>query len=160
MAKGTATKGLRNVHTKSIKGLAWASFVFAFAVGAMMPDTFLGNWIRKAIGWLPEDYGIEQIAVVVVLVIGWIAVILDVYVDIEPNQVAVYGAMLLPTVATALSGGFVDWIEDLSNWFLGLVDQMLFAANPNGIGPEVLTITAAIAVGMTAQRVVKKSRKG
>lgn len=156
MGRGTSTVGLRAVHTKSVKGLAWASFIGALAIGAMLPGTFVGDVIDTVFGWLPWG----PVIPIIVLIVGWIGVFLDTYLDLEPNQLAVYGALLLPSVAATLSGGLADWTEDIADTVLQAVDQWLFSASPNGLGSQALAIALAVACGLMSQRVVKKSRKG
>jgi hypothetical protein len=158
MGKSTATKGLRAAHAKSIKGLAWASFVIALADGALLPGTWIGDWVRTAFGWLPSGLGIA--VPVIVLILGWGAVFLDCYLDLEPNQIAVYGALMLPTVASTMSGGLATWTIDIANQVLHTIDSYLFKAVPNGLGSTWLAIGIAVAVLFMANRVVKKSRKG
>lgn len=156
MGKGAASAGLRSAHAKSIKGLAWASFVIALADGAMLPATFVGDAVDTGLGWLPWG----AIVPIIILVVGWGAVFLDTYLDLEPNQVAVIGALLLPSVAASLNGGLADWTEDVADKVLNAIDQWLFAAMPDGLGSQALAVTIAVAVVLMAQRVVKKSRKG
>jgi fructose-specific phosphotransferase system IIC component len=158
MSKGTATKGLRSAHAKSIKGLAWASFVVALADGALLPGTFVGDWVRTAFGILPNTWSV--VVPVIVLIVGWVAVFLDCYLDLEPNQVAIYGALLLPTVASTISGGLADWVRSVADTVLHAIDQWLFQAAPDGLGSSALALAAAVAVLLMANRVVKKSRKG
>jgi hypothetical protein len=158
MGKNAATKGLRAVHAKSIKGLAWASFIIAVADGALIPGTFVGDWVRSIAGWIPAPWGV--IVSVIALVVGFVAVFLDCYLDLEPNQVAVIGALLLPTIASTIRGGLADWVRDIAHDVLHLIDQWLFKAAPDGLGSTALAVAVAVAVLMMASRVVKKSRKG
>jgi hypothetical protein len=156
MARGTATAGLRAAHTKSIKGLAWASFIIAIAVGALLPDTFVGNWTREVFSWLPWG----PVIPIILLIVGFVAAFLDCYLDLEPNQVAVYSALMLPTIASTIEGGLADWVRDISRTVLDAIDQWLFKAAPEGLGSTALAIAIAFAVILMSNRVVKKSRKG
>jgi hypothetical protein len=150
--------GLRGFHSKSIKGLAWASFVIALAAGALLPATFVGDLVRGAFGFLPAGWNIA--VPVIILIVGWGAVFLDCYLDLEPNQVAVYGALMLPTVATSISGGLATWTIDLAQSVLGRIDGLLFQAVPNGMGATALAVAVSAAVLFMSNRVVKKTRKG
>ena len=156
MAKGKGLGGLKAAHTKSIKALAWASFVIAVAAGALLPGTFIGDWVRTAFGWLPWG----PVIPIIVLIVGVVAAFLDCYLDLEPNQVAVYAALLLPTIASTISGGLAGGVRNLANTVLDAVDQWLFKASPDGLGSSALAIATAFAVVLMANRVVKKSRKG
>ena len=156
MAKGKGLGGLKAAHTKSIKALAWVSFVIAVAAGALLPGTFVGDWTRTVFGWLPWG----PVIPIIVLVLGTGAAFLDCYLDLEPNQVAVYAALLLPSVASTISGGLADWVRALADTVLDAVDQWLFAASPDGLGSSALAIATAATVVLMANRVVKKSRKG
>lgn len=156
MSKGSASAGFRAVHAKSIKGLAWASFVIAVADGALLPSTFVGDFTRQVFSWLPWG----PVIPIIVLIIGFVAAFLDCYLDLEPNQVAVYAALMLPTVASTLSGGLADWVRDISRTALNAIDQWLFQAVPNGVGSQFLAVAIAFAVLMMASRVVNKSRRG
>jgi fructose-specific phosphotransferase system IIC component len=153
---GTATAGLRAAHAKSIKGLAWASFVIAIADGALIPNTFVGDWTRKVFGWLPWG----PVIPIIVLIVGVVATFLDCYLDLEPNQVAVYSALMLPTIASTIHGGLADWVRELSQTVLDAIDQWLFQAAPRGLGSSALAIAIALAVTLMSDRVVKKSRRG
>lgn len=156
MAKSAATAGLRSAHAKSIKGLAWASLVIALADGALLPGTFVGDAISTVFGWLPWG----PVIPIIILIVGWVGVFLDSYLDLEPNQVAVWGALLLPSVAASMSGGLADWTKDIASTVLQAIDRWLFAAAPDGLGSSTLAVAIAVAVVLMAQRVVKKSRKG
>jgi hypothetical protein len=146
------------MHAKSIKALAWISLVFAFAVSAMLPSTFVGDWTRTMFSWIPGAWGL--VIAVIILIVGLIAAVVDVWIDLEPNQVAVYYVLALGCVASTLSGGIASWFTDLSSWFLGLVDQALFSAAPAGLGSTALAVASAVAVVLMTQRVVaKKGRR-
>jgi hypothetical protein len=154
----TATAGFRAIHAKSIKALAWLSLIFAFAVSAMLPNTFVGDWTRTMFGWIPAPWG--TIIAVIILVVGLIAAIVDLWIDLEPNQVAVYYVLALGCVASTLEGGAAGWFTRLSTWVLGLVDNALFSAAPAGVGSTALAVAALVAVVLMTKRVVaKKGRR-
>lgn len=157
MAKGkNAVAGLRAAHTKSIKALAWASFVVAVAAGALLPATFIGDGVRAVFGWLPWG----PVIPIIVLIVGVVAAFLDCYLDLEPNQIAVYAALLLPSIASTISGGLADGVQAIAGTVLHAIDQWLFKASPAGLGSSALAIATATAVVLMSNRVVKKSRKG
>ena len=158
MAKG-GSAALKSAHTKSIKLLAWTTLIFAFAVSAMLPNTFLGDWGRKLLGQIPAPWNtIVPMALLVILVI---TALVDVYVDWEPNRASIYAVMLLGIVGSAVGGGLAQWISELSHWALNLVDSTLFKAAPPGMGSSAIAVVAMIGVIFMSNRVVtKKSRKG
>lgn len=156
MGKGAASAGLRSAHAKSIKGLAWASFVGALADGALLPGTVVGDAVDAVLGWLP--YG--DLFPWLILIIGWGLVFLDAWNDLEPNMGAVVGALLLPSVASSMTGGLAEWTQDIAGTVLDAIDQWIKAGQPAGIGGDAFAIGLGLAVLLVAQRVVKKSRKG
>jgi hypothetical protein len=156
MGKSATAAGFRAVHAKSIKGLAWTTLVIALADGAMLPGTFVGDAVRTVFGWLPWG----PVIPIILLVVGWVAVFLDTFLDLEPNQVAVLGALLLPTVATTLHGGMATWTRQIAVNVLHMVDQWIFKAAPAGLGSSALALAVGVAVILMAQRVVNKKRRG
>jgi len=91
---GMAT--LRNMQAKGVKALAWISFGLAICGGAALAGTAPGGWIVSVLGWFPDGVSIF------ILVIGLGGVAIDVFCDMEPNMVAIWGAVLLPSVAAAV----------------------------------------------------------
>jgi hypothetical protein len=83
---------------KGIKALAWISFILAVTGGAAVAGTFLGDWVSGLIGFFPGWIG------VVILAGAFTAMAIDLFVDGIPNQVALYTAMALPSVARAVPG--------------------------------------------------------
>jgi len=158
----TATAGFRAIHAKSVKALAWASFTFAFAVSAMLPATFVGDAVRAFFRMLPTYKGADlgTIIAVIILIVGLIAAIVDVWLDLEPNQLAVYYVLFMGCVASTLTGGMADWFTNLSHAVLDAVDGWIFSAMPNGVGSSLLAVVAAIGIILMTQRVVaKKGRR-
>lgn len=158
MGKSAATKGFRSLHAKSIKGLAWASFVIAVADGVLLAGTFISDWIHTGLGFISEPW--RTIITVILVIFGLVAAFLDCWLDLEPNQLAIWCALLLPSIARGLSGGIADWTRDASQTVLHAIDQWLFKAAPAGLGSTWLAIAIAVAAVLMAHRVVKKTRKG
>lgn len=156
MAK-TATAGLKKVHGRAIKISAWVVYVLAIATSTLLVATFLADWYREVISLLPASWtiGVCLIAGVVMAIIA----LVDVLKDLEPNLKAVYCTLALPTVVSAISGGFAGWIDGFADWVFGLVDQLLREAVPNGmgLGNDLIAIALTVAVVMLAQRFSKKS---
>jgi hypothetical protein len=160
MAKSVLpTAGIKKIHGKAIKVSAWIVYVLAIADATLLTATFLGDWYRKAIGALPTAWtiGVTLIAGVIMLILA----LVDVLKDLEPNMKAIYCTLLLPTVVSAMSGGFADWINGGADWVFGLVDQWLAKSVPNGLGTgnDLWAIALTVAVVMLAQRFNKKEAK-
>lgn len=158
MAKSAAMKGFKSVHAKSIKALAWVSMVIATADGVLLAGTFVAKWIHTGLKLIPEPW--RTIVVVIVIIGGLVAAFLDCWLDLEPNQVAIWAALLLPSIAKNVSGGVAQWVQDVSTTVLHAIDQWLFKAAPAGLGSSSLAIAFAVGALLMANRVVKKSRKG
>ena len=155
MGKGissTATKPLKAVHGKAKKIAGWFVYVLAIATSALLVGTFVADWYRDLIGLLPTAWtiGFCVIAGVVLAIVS----IIDVLSDLWPNQPAVFSALALPTVLSAISGGFADWITSFADWVFALLDQWLKEAVPDGLGlgSDLIAIAFLVATVMLAQR--------
>lgn len=153
-----ATKGLKQVHSKGKKIAGWVVYVLAIATSTLLVGTFLADWYRSVIGLLPSGWtiGFCVIAGVVLVMIA----LVDVLNDLWPNQGAVYCTLALPTVISAISGGFAAWIDGGADWVFGLVDQWMREAVPSGmgLGNDMIAIAFLVLVVMLAQRF--NSKKG
>ncbi len=154
-AKG-ATPGVKKVHGQVLKLSAWVVFVLAIATSTLLVGTFVADWYRSLINQLPTAWtiGFCVIAGVVLVVLG----IVDVLKDLEPNRGAVYAVLSLPTVLSAISGGFAEWVSGGADWVFKLVDQWLREAVPDGLGlgSDLIAIDLVVAVIMLANRFNKK----
>jgi hypothetical protein len=160
MGKGitsTATRPLKAVHRKAKKLAGWFVYVLAIATSALLVGTFLADWYRDLINLLPTPWtiGLCVIAGVIMAIIS----LVDVLKDLWPNQPAVFSALAMPTVLSAISGGFADWITGFADWVFGLIDQWLKKAVPDGmgLGNDLIAIAFVVAVVMLAQRFNSKS---
>jgi hypothetical protein len=154
MGKGiaTATRPLKAAHGKVKKAVGWVVYVLAIATSALLVATFLADWYRGLIGLLPTSWtiGFCVLAGVVMAIIS----IVDVAKDLWPERRSVYSALALPTVLSAISGGFAEWITGFADWVFGLLDQWLREAVPNGmgLGSDLIAIAFLVATVMLAQR--------
>lgn len=155
MGKGitsTATRPLKAAHGKAKKIAGWVVYVLALATSTLLVGTFVADWYRDLIGLLPAAWtiGFCVIAGVVMAIIS----LIDVVKDLWPNQPAVFCALSLPTVLSAISGGFADWITGFADWVFAQLDQWLREAVPDGmgLGNDLIAIAFVIAVVMLAQR--------
>lgn len=136
---------------KGIKALAWISFILAVTGGAAVAGTFLGDWVSGLIGFFPGWIG------VVILAGAFTAMAIDLFVDGIPNQVALYTAMALPSVARAVPGKLGDTVTDLSRQLLSSVNGALgvWLGTSSAIG---LAITCVVVSLLMARRVIAKGR--
>lgn len=151
MAKGTKA-AIRAARAKGVTILAWASAVIALVGGTLAAGMWIGDAIVAVLdfipwGWVPE----------VLLLAGVIAIALDLFIDGVPNQVAIAGAILVPSVARATSGRLGDKIGD---WTGSLVDWMdtwmsVWVGTDSAAG---LAIAAIICAVLMARRVINKNR--
>lgn len=151
------TAGLKKIHGHAVKMSAWVVYILAIATSTLLVATFLADWYRKFIGLLPTAWtiGICLIAGVVMVVLA----LVDVFKDLEPNLKAVYCTLALPTVLSAISGGFADWITGFADWVFSLVDRQLAEAVPDGmgLGNDMIAIALTVLVVMLSQRFNRKA---
>src|SRR4051812_9873560 len=124
MAKSALpTAGLKKIHGKAVKLSAWVVYVLAIATSTLLVGTFMADWYRDLINLLPGPWtiGVTLILAVIMLILA----LVDVLKDLEPNLKAVYCTLTLPTVVSAIDGGFADWIDGGADWVFKLVDQWL-----------------------------------
>lgn len=136
---------------RGIKALAWISFVLAASGGAAVAGTFLGDWISGLLGFFPDWLGI------LVLVGGFVAMAIDLFVDGIPNQIALYTAMTLPSIARAVPGKLGATVTDLSHQLLASVNNALgeWLGTSSAIGMAMVCVTVSL---LMARRVIAKSR--
>lgn len=136
---------------KGIKALAWISFTLAAVGGAAIAGTFLGGFVAGLLGFFPDWVGI------VVLAGAFVAMAIDLFVDGIPNQVALYTAIALPSVARAVPGKLGDTVTSLSRQLLANVNSALgeWLGTSSAIGLAIVSIVVSL---LMARRVIAKSR--
>lgn len=134
---------------KGRKALAWISFGFALVGGTAASATFAGDWIDALFGFFPT--WVSALALAGALS----ALAIDLFVDGEPNKVAVYSAIALPSLARTSPGKLGDTVTELGSWLLSSMNALL--GEWLGVTSAVATaaICAAVALLM-ARRVVTK----
>ncbi len=151
MGKGTKA-AIRAARAKGVKILAWASLAVALVGGTLAAGMWIGDAITTVLvhipwGWVPE----------VLLFVGVVAVALDLFIDGVPNQVAIAGAILVPSVARATTGRLGDtvtgWTGDLVDWLDKPMTEWIGTESAAG-----LAIAAIICSILMARRVIKKNR--
>jgi hypothetical protein len=135
---------------KGKKALAWISFGFAVVAGAAFAVVGLGGFFDGLLGmfglpWLPA-----------LLFAGvFIAMTVDLIVDAIPNQIAMWSAMLLPSLAQSVNGKLSQTVRDLCNQILSQVNAGLSSwfgvAGALGIG-----VVCAVAAYLMGRRVLAK----
>lgn len=136
---------------KGIKALAWISFVLAAVGGAATAGTFLGDWVSGLLGFFPDWLGI------LVLTGAFVAMVIDLFVDGIPNQIALYTAIALPSVARSVPGKLGDTVTDLSRQLLDSVNNALgeWLGTSSAIGMALVSIVVSL---LMARRVIAKGR--
>jgi hypothetical protein len=134
---------------KGIKVLAWISFGAAVVGGAAIASTFVGDLIVSVVGFFPGWVAIAA------LLAGAVAMAVDLFVDSEPNRVALYTAMALPSVARAVPGALSNTVTNLSNQALSHVNAALgvWLGTSSAIGVALACVVVSLLV---ARRVIAK----
>lgn len=94
---------------KGIQALAWISFGFAVVGGAAITGTLLGDCIVALVRIFPNWVATAAFAG------GVVALSVDLFVDQTPNRLALWMAILLPSVARATTGKLSDSVTELSD---------------------------------------------
>lgn len=129
--------------------LAWISWVVAVAGGAAIAVTFIGGLVAGAIGILPSWIAI------VAFTLGVVGMILDLVVDGVPNRLAIWMAILLPSVARSVPGKLGASVTHASGQIFSSMNHSLGA----WVGTTSTLAVAASLVGialLVARRVVAK----
>jgi hypothetical protein len=135
---------------KGRQALAWISFGLAVVAGAAAAGTFIGGMIAGVVGFFPGWVGALLCAG---LIIG---IAIDVFIDSEPNRVALFGMMLLPSLARAVPGQLGDTVTNAATTLLVQVQSALgqWLGLTTAVG--IALGSAAIALLM-ARRVIAKT---
>lgn len=143
MAKGVKAQ----IRGFTVPVMAWASFICATLSGGFAPGMWLGHTIASVahgMGWF----------ILVVFFFFLALTVRDLAMDGEPNRVAVYSMMALPTIAASVPGAVGAWIaarsRDLVNW----ASEPIHAAVGDAAPTVVTLVLLAVAIAF-AQRTVK-----
>lgn len=137
---------------KGRKALAWTSFVLALLAGTAMTATFIGDMIVGMLDWMwPWMAPLVFVGV-------FISMAMDLFVDGEPNQVALYSALVLPTLALAapgqMSAAVTDGVNNLRASVGDGLSSWLGLGSTSSLGVAAVCTVAALLVG---RRVLAKS---
>jgi hypothetical protein len=132
--------------------MAWTSFGCAFLAGAFAPGMWIGHWIAagvKMLSWF--------VLVIFFSLLAW--TIRDLAMDGEPNKIAVYSVIVLPSLAGSTPGGVGQWVADRSHDALTWASQPLHdAMGKAAVGKGAPTVMTLVLLGVAiafAQRTVK-----
>ncbi len=146
-------RSMKAIRAKGTTGLAWANLVIAIVGGAIAVDT----WMGQVVAWTLANLTPWAWLAPVLLFAAVIGVGLDLFLDGVPNQVAIAGALLAPSLAGATPGKLgstiTEWSGALLAWMSGPLQQWVGTSSSTGLA--VGCIVAAI---LMARRVVKKSK--
>jgi hypothetical protein len=128
-----------NLKATIMKILAWVAFVFGgLAASPLIAATFVGGIVDNLLSvgpdWLPP--------LTLFLLVVFIAV--DLFADMIPNRMALYGAMALVSVARSVSGRLGDNVERWANEARTAIQPDLQAWLGTG---SIIAMAGALAVG-------------
>jgi len=140
---------------KGIKALAWISLLFAVLGGTAGAGMFLGQAVRGIFEVFTDTSWGKSIPVVLLVGLS-IGLAVDLIVDMTPNQMAIWSAILIPSIASAAPGGFggriTDWTTTLMSWFGDSLSDELGSG-----APSVVALSCIVASLVMARRVITKS---
>lgn len=141
---------------KGRKYLAWASFGLALVAGTAIAATFLGGWISGLLGIFPWWIAAAAVLANVVL-IGR-----DLFMDGEPNFIALYMAMGLPSLALAAGGKFSAAVGNLADKILTQANKVVGEwFGVHGAVPAIAVAAVCVLVSLLlGQRMVTRSAGG
>lgn len=137
------------LHQRGIVALAWISYLLAVVAGAALVDTWVGGIVTWAVGVFPV--AVAALA----LVAGTVAMLIDLLVDRIPNRLAVWMALVLPSVAAAVDGRLATTVTSISRALLEQVGAGLgtWIGDASSLG---VALGAAVASLLVARRVIAK----
>lgn len=151
MAKSGVKAAVKAVQQKGIKGLAWASFALAVVGGTLAPQMFLGKLIQGFLGLWPWPWIPPVLLAATVVAVG-----IDIFIDLTPNQAAIWSALTMPTIAASVKGKLGDTVSGWCQSLLDLIDGWLHTwITDSSTGLAIACIAASL---IMARRVVKKSK--
>jgi hypothetical protein len=151
MAKSGVKAAVKAVQQKGIKGLAWASFAIAVVGGTLATETWIGKLIQGFLGlwpwkWIPP----------VLLAAAVVALAVDIFIDLIPNQTAIWSALTIPSIAASVPRRLGDEVSHWCGELLNLIDGWLHEwIADSSTGLAIACIAASL---IMARRVVKKSK--
>lgn len=147
MAMGGSTK------ERGREILAWTSFGLAVIGGAALTSTFVGGLVAGVVGFFPSWVAIAGFAGALS------AMAMDLFVDGEPNRIALVTAAVLPSLARAVPGKLGLTVTQASAQALAHVNDALgeWLGVRSALGLAVSCIVVAI---LMSRRVIAKTPSG
>lgn len=134
---------------KGARPLAWVSFGAALVGGSALAATFVGSWISGIVGLFPDWIASALFGV------GLIAMGIDLAIDRVPNRLAIWMAILLPSIARAVNGKLGAAVRDVAGQVSSSANAQIGAWLGNSSVVAIAAFGIAIAL-LVAKRVVRK----
>lgn len=145
------SRAVRTARQKGVTGLAWASMIIATVGGTFAAGMWIGDVIRTILDASPWSWVPDVLLLVAVVGIG-----IDMLLDGVPNQVAIAGGILTPSIASAAFGKLgaivTEWTRSLVGWLDAALVEWL--GTQSSVGLALACIVCAL---LMARRVVRKS---
>ena len=142
---------MRVVKQKGTTVLAWISLAMALTGGTIAVETLIGQCIQFVLGALPWTW-IPS----VLLAVAIIGLAIDLFIDMIPNQTAIWSALTIPSIAASVDGKLGVTISRWCGELLSSINDSLSEWVTNSAtGLAVSCIGGAL---IMAKRVVKKNR--
>ncbi len=143
------SQAVRSMHEYGTFALAWLSWLLAAGGGAALAGTFIGGMIAGMLGWFPSWVP------ALLLGAGVVAMLLDMFLDLTPNRLAIMCGILLPSVARSVEGRLGAEVSALSGRIRGQLDE--WTVDWLGAAPTIgIALFAVAASLLMARRVVVK----
>lgn len=143
------SQAVRSMHEYGTFALAWLSMALAAAGGSALAGTFIGGMIAGLLGWFPSWVP------ALILGVGVVAMLLDMFLDLTPNRLAIACGILLPSVARSVDGRLGAEVTELATRFRAALDSWVgdWLGGAPTIGLALIAVAASL---LMARRVVVK----
>lgn len=148
------SKGGGSFKRRGITALAWSNFAVGATGGALIAGSYAGKLIRGIFAAVPLSW-LASVAVFV----GVLSIAIDIFIDGTPNQVAIWGALAIPSVATASPGSLGNSITTATQTLLDVIGGWLAPVIGTGAGTG-LAVAATAAALLMMRRVNAKAGGG
>src|SRR4051794_19957203 len=113
-------RSFKAVKQKGILALAWCSFAIAVIGGTLATETFVGRVVQSIVGLFPWPWVPPVLLAVTIIGTG-----VDIFLDGVPNQMAIWSALTMPSIAASVSGRLGDAVSDACASLLHAIDSWL-----------------------------------
>lgn len=142
------------VRKRTMPIMAWVSFGSGGCGGMLATGMWIGEAVHAVLSPIPWPW-LPAVATLGLLVV----IVRDFLIDGEPNKIAVYGAIALPSLAASATGKLGDSIHTWTSVILDWVNSW----GPQWLGTSsatALTLAFIVTAILLAQRAVKKGKGG